>query len=154
VPKNRDEKRALRVIRGHLERFWREDHGRELGDPDFRRLASVLSVRVMVLTDGGSDPVAAQILLSDLSGSPQKERQVWQALEREGQRLAEERPFLRRHTLMRRLEMQATNLRPVARLRPDIKRLRDLTQANMQTPAATLTISAPEGPVAVVREVE
>jgi hypothetical protein len=40
------------------------------------------------------------------------------------------------------------------RLRPDIRRLRDLTLANVQTPAAALTISAPEGPVALVREVE
>ncbi len=40
------------------------------------------------------------------------------------------------------------------RLRPDIRRLRDLTQANVQTPAAALTISAPEGPAALVRDVE
>lgn len=72
IPTNRDEKRALHVIRGHLADFWREDHGRELGDPEFRRLASILSVRAMSLTDGGSDQVATQILLSDLTGSPEQ----------------------------------------------------------------------------------
>jgi len=154
VANNKDEERALRLLREHLAGFWRSSQGRELLDADFRRLTRVLSVHTMHLTEGGPDQRAAEILLTDLTDDEESARRVWQALEREAQRLAEERAFLSRAGLVRRLELQGINLRPVARLRADIRRLRDVTQANNQALAAALTIAAPEGPVAVPRTIE
>lgn len=154
VATNEGEKRALRLLREHLARSWRESHGHELTDLDFRRLTAVLSVRAMHLADGGHDQLAAQLLLGEVAGGPQEGHRVWEALEKESLRLAEHRTFLDREGLVRRLEMQGINLRPLARLRPDIQRLRDRTRLNVQVPVASLTIAAPEKPVAVSREIE
>ena len=127
-------------VREHVARSWSLSRGQELSESDFRRLAKVLSVRTMYLTDGGHHELAAQVLLNDLTEDPEQARDVWQKLEREGQRLAEERSFTDRKGLVRRLELQGINLRPVARLRADIRRLRDLTPSNVQALAAALTI--------------
>lgn len=154
VPKNGDEERALRVVRGHLARIWRSARDEELTEADFRRLTKVLSVRRMFLTDGGQHELGAQVMIGDLTDDPATGRRVWRELQLEGQRLAEERSFLDRKTLIRRLEVQGINLRPVARLRSDISRLRDLTRTNVQSLGAALTIAAPEGPVALRRTVE
>ncbi len=152
VTTNEDEERALRLLREHLARHW--PGAQELTDPDFRRLARLLSVRTMHLTDGGSHQVAALLLLGEVTDNPDEARRVWEALEIEAQRLAEQRSFLHRDGLIRRLEMRQIRLRPVGRLRPDIQRLRDRTQLNMQVPAAALTIAAPEEAVALPREIE
>jgi hypothetical protein len=154
VHRNEGEERAFRLLRENLAQSWRSSQGRELLDSDFRRLTKVLSVRTMRLTDGGPDQLAAQILLTGLTDDVETARRIWQALEREAQRLAEERSFLSRADLVRRLELQGINLRPVARLRADIRRLRDVTQANKRTLASALAIAAPEGPVAVPRTIE
>ena len=154
VPKNGDEKRALRVVRDHLAHSWRSARGEELTEAGFRHLAKVLSVRRMFLTDGGEHERGAQVMLSNLTDDLATARRVWRELQLEGQRLAEERSFIDRKTLIRRLEVQGINLRPAARLRSDISRLRDLTQTNIQALGAALTIAAPEGPVALHRTVE
>jgi len=151
VVTNEDEVRALRVLREHLARYWPGSGG--LTDPDFRYLTRFLSVRTMHLTDGGSDQVAAQLLLGELTDDPGDARRVWEALEIEAQRLAEERSFLDRDGLIRRLEMREIRLRPLARLRPDIQRLRDRTRLNMQVPGVALTIAAPERAVGLSREI-
>jgi hypothetical protein len=108
----------------------------------------------MFLTDGGQHEVGVQVMLSNLTDDLATGRRVWRELKLEGQRLAEERSFIDRKTLIRRLEVQGINLRPAARLRSDISRLRDLTQTNIQALGAALTIAAPEGPVALHRTVE
>jgi DNA replication protein DnaC len=92
-------------------------------------------------------------LLGELTDGPGDARRVWEALEIEAQRLAEERSFLHRDGLVRRLEMREIRLRPLARLRPDIQRLRDRTRLNMQVPGVALTIAAPETAVALSREI-
>jgi hypothetical protein len=152
VTTNEDEERALRVLRKHLARYWPEPQG--LTDAAFRQLAHLLSVRTMHLTDGGSEEVAAQLLLGEVTDDPGQARRAWEALEMEAQRLAEQRSFLHRGGLIRRLEMREIWLRPVARLRPDIQRLRDRTWVNMQIPAAALSIAAPEKAVVLSREIE
>jgi hypothetical protein len=154
VPQNQGEERVLRLLRDHLARSWQSSQGKDLLESDFRRLTKLLSVRTMHLTDGGHHQLAAQVLLNDLTDDAETARRVWHALEREAQRLAEERSFLDRDTLARRLELQGINLRPVARLRADIRRLRDVTQANMRALASALTITAPEEAVAVARKIE
>jgi hypothetical protein len=108
----------------------------------------------MFLTDGGQHELGAQVMLSNLTDDLATARRVWRELKLEGQRLAEERSFIDRKTLIRGLEVQGINLRPVARLRSDISRLRDLTQTNVQALGAALTIAAPEGPVALDRSIE
>lgn len=149
---NKEEERALRVLREHLARYW--PGPLELTDLDFRRLARVLSVRTMHLTDGGNEEVAGQLLLGEVANGPGEARRIWEALQIEAQRLAEQRSFLHRNGLIRRLEMRQIWLRPVARLRPDIQRLRERTQLTMQVQAAALTIAAPEKAVALSREIE
>jgi hypothetical protein len=152
IATNKDEERAQRVLRDHLTRYWPGPE--ELTDLDFRQLGRLLAVRTMHLTDGGNDEVAGQLLLGEVADDPGEARRTWEALEIEAQRLAEQRSFLDRNGLIRRLEMRQIWLRPVARLRPDIQRLRDRTQLNMQVPAAALTMAAPEGAVALSREIE
>jgi hypothetical protein len=153
VPKNRDDERAMQVVQGHLARSWRSARGEELTDAGFRQLAKVLSVRRMFLTDGGEHERGAQVMLGNLTDDLDTARRVWRELQLEGQRLAEERSFIDRKTLIRRLEVQGINLRPAARLRSDISRLRDLTRTNIQALGAALTIAVPEGPVALRRTV-
>ncbi len=79
---------------------------------------------------------------------------LWNALVKQGLRLAEERSYLDRNGLIRLLDAQGIVLRPLARLRTDIGRLEALSAANIQLIGDAVSISTPDGPVRVVRSVE
>lgn len=151
--RNAGERRAFELVREHLDRLWKARHGTQLGEVDLRRLGRVLCVRTMDLVDGGRHLTVVHTVLAGLASRPQDVSRIWQVLEREGQRLAEERSFLDRKGLVRRLELAGIALLPVARLRSDIARLCAVSEANVALLGGTLTIAAPEGPVALTRAV-
>jgi hypothetical protein len=151
--RNDGEKRALTIILEHLRRLWAERHDSAPSEADLRRLGRLLAVRAMSLVDGGADFYAVHNLLSDVAPRPDDAGRIWEQLEREAQRIGEERSFLDRQSLLRRLEAAGVPLRPVARLRPDVARLRQVTDTNVALLTGSLTISAPEGPVALDRDV-
>ena len=151
--RNNAEKRALIIILDHLRRLWAERHGSPPNEADLRRLGRLLAVRAMSLVDGGADLYAVHNLLSDVAPRPDDAGRIWEQLKRQAQRIGEERSFLNRESLLLRLEAAGVPLRPVARLRPDVARLRKVTDTNVALLASSLTISAPEGPVALGRDV-
>lgn len=153
VYRNDGQWRAFELVREHLSRLWKAHYGTPLGEADLRRLGRVLCVRSMDLVDGGRHLTAVHNVLAEIAPRPEDVPRIWQVLEREGQRLAEERTFLDRKGLVRRLELAGITLRPIARLRPDIARLRAVTDANVVLLASAVTIAAPEGPVALTRAV-
>ena len=153
VPRNQDEKKAFALLRGHLERLWKTRHGTDLGEADLRRLGKVLSVKALQLGDGGGDRYAIENLLIRVAPHPDDVPAIWRILGQEAQRLADERTFLDRASLVDRLESEGIVLRPLARLRPDIDRLRQITVANLAVMGRNITITAPEGPVEVSRGV-
>jgi hypothetical protein len=153
VHQNADEERAFNLVRDHLSRLWQTRNGAQLSEADLRYLGRVLCVRAMDLVDGGRHLTGVHNVLAGIASRPEDVRRIWQVLEREGQRLAEERSFLDRRGLLRRLELAGITLLPLARLRPDIARLRTTTEENLALLAGALTIAAPEGPVALSRSV-
>ncbi|MGH3766165.1 MAG: hypothetical protein ACRDTX_13615 [Pseudonocardiaceae bacterium] len=153
VHRNADDRHAFELVRDHLSRSWKARHRTQLGEADLRRLGHVLCVRTMDLVNGGRHLTVVHNVLAAVAPRPEDVPRIWQVLEREAQRLAEERSFLDRKGLVRRLELAGIALLPVARLRPDIAHLRAVTEANVALLADALTIAAPEGPVALTRAV-
>lgn len=146
---------AFKVLKDHLSHWWKARYKRDMTDADFRRLASVLSVRALRIADGGEDRATVEVKLRDLARDDSTAvSKLWNALVMEGQRLAEERSYLDRDGLVKILDAQGIVLRPLARLRPDINRLRSVSVANMKLLGSAVSISAPEGPVGVARSVE
>lgn len=153
VARNAGERRALSVFRVHLDRLWHTQYGQPISEVDLRMCGRILSVRSMHLVDGGQHLATAREVLKGVLPSPDDVGEAWRLLELEGQRLAEERTFLDRDRLVRRLELKGVVLLPVARLRPDIQRLQSRTTNNMALMSPKLTVSVPESPVAVNRTV-
>ncbi len=128
-----------------------------MADADLRGLLKLACIRTLNLVDGGPDLETALIMLTELAGDRGRAADVWKALLIESQRLAEERAYLDRGSLIRRLEAAPHKivLRPVVRLRDDIKRLRDRTAATLKMLGRRrLAISAPEGPLYLDRRVQ
>jgi len=151
---NGDEEKALGLLKDHLGKAWNDRWGRAMTEADFRRLVGVLSVRALRIGDDAEDYLTVQVMLRDLAGEATTSLALWNALKLQGQRLAEERMHLDRDGLVRVLELQDIVLRPVARLRHDIGRLRTLTAANTKSLADTVTLTTPDGQVRLPRSVE
>ncbi|WP_431947229.1 hypothetical protein [Micromonospora marina] len=152
VPRNEDEHRAFDRLKSHLDRLWKARHVEDLGEADLRRLGHVLSVRALNFADGGNDLYAVQNLLDRVASHPDDIPAIWVVLGQEAQRLADERTFLDRATLVDRLESEGIVLRPLSRLRADIVQLRQITEANIALMGTRLAIAAPEGPVELDRK--
>ncbi|XVU23005.1 hypothetical protein ACQPZJ_37925 [Actinoplanes sp. CA-054009] len=151
--RNEAENRALKRLKDHLDRLWRRKHGNDLTETELRRLVRVLSVQALNFAEGGNDFYAVQSLLGRVATRPDDIPRMWLRLGREAQRLAEERTYLDRPALVDRLESDGIYLRPLARMRPDVERLQQVTRANLGAMRARLAIAAPEGPVELSRDV-
>jgi len=151
---SKKQQETLEVLKNHLRRCWVDRWARDMTDAEFRRLTSVLSIHALYIADDGEDYATVWVKLRDLAGEDATALELWKALLLEGQRLAEERLHLDRDGLVRILDAQGIVLRPLARLRPDINRLRALSAANMGLLGDAVSISTPDGPVRLVRSVE
>jgi hypothetical protein len=152
--RNEREERALRIVREHLARSWTCLHQMDLSEADFRRLTKLLCVRTIRLTEGGAERREAILLLQDLAQDTDHGRDVWHALEIEAHDMAERRLFADRLDLVKALDNRyGLILRPVARLRGDVTRLQERTATNKQALVDKATITAPEGPVSIPRQV-
>jgi hypothetical protein len=115
----------------------------------------VLSVRALSIAEDGEDyATTVRVMLRDLAGDVTAAETLWRALTTEGQRLAEERAYLDRDGLVKIVDAQGIVLRPVARLRSDIGRLRTLSTANTGLLGEAVSVASPEGPVRITRSVE
>lgn len=145
VYRSEEQRRAFDRVRGHMDSAWRERFSTEFDEANLRRHGRMLAVRRLHLDAGGQDFEAALSVLAEVISDQDDARRIWGQLEREAQRLAEERSFLDRGGLIRRLENEGIFLRPVARLRADIERLRTRTQANLHLLEEALSLTTPEG---------
>lgn len=148
---NEPERRALQVVRAHLQRLWHARHGADLSEPDLRQLLRPLAVRALELRDGSADARSAIVELRDLVEDPDRAVDLWRDLGYIGQRLAAEKRWVRRVDLVVELEDLGYHLRPVARLRRDVQRLQGVTASNVSSPPSSLSITTPEGPVELAR---
>ncbi|UBU16437.1 NACHT domain-containing protein [Nonomuraea gerenzanensis] len=153
VYRNKGEEKAFKLLEAHLGRVWTGRHGVQMGEQDLRALGRVLGVYAVHLVDGGSHAAAARELIKGIAPDAGDVSRIWDRLELEARRLAEDRTYLDRSGLVRRLEEEGVYLLPVARLRPDIARLRSRSAGNLATIFGALTIHAPEGPVSLPRTV-
>jgi hypothetical protein len=151
---NEEQGKAFDFLKDHLSRCWRARWASAITDTEFRRLTSVLSVRALYIAEDGEDYATVRIMLRDLAGDAATALDLWKALMAEGQRLAEERVHLDRGGLVKILDAQGIVLRPLARLRKDIDRLRSLSAANTALLGDAVSISTPDGPVRLTRSVE
>jgi hypothetical protein len=149
--RNEDERRALKLVRQHLGRAWDTRYGMAMSEADLRTVCRSLGVQVLDLPDGGSHRTAAEQLLRGLLPPESNVSKVWELLVRQGHQLAEGQTFLDRAELVRILKNKGIVLSPVARLRPDIQRLRDRTKTNIDLLGNDRFIVAPEGAVEVDR---
>lgn len=154
VPKNETEQRAFELLRGHLSRSWRTECGMEMTEADLRALCRVLAVYRMDFSDVGQHRQAAVTMLEALASDPLEAAEIWRSLEVEAQRLADVRSYLDRDRLVGQLEAQGIPLNPVSRLRAEIARLGALAAENVRALASALTISTPDGPLALTRALE
>ncbi|MFB4285558.1 hypothetical protein ACBJ59_60600 [Nonomuraea sp. MTCD27] len=153
VYRNKSEEKAFKLIEAHLGRVWAGRHGVQMGEQDLRALGRVLGVYAVHLVDGGNHVAAAQQLIKGIAPTVDDVSRIWDRLELEARRLAEDRTYLDRRGLVQRLEEEGVFLLPVARLRPDIARLRSRSARNLATISGALTIHAPEGPISLPRTV-
>jgi hypothetical protein len=152
---NENQAGALGALKAQLERCWRGLWARDITDADFRRLTRVLSVRALCIAEDGEDyATTVRVLLRDLAGDAGSAETLWKALLTEGQRLAEDRSYLDRGGLLKVLDAQGIALRPVARLRSDIERLRDLSRMNIGLLGEQASIATPDCRVRLTRSVE
>jgi hypothetical protein len=147
------EREALRVLRLHLALLWRKRNGADPDEATLRSLVQPLAVQALDLRTDGADLRALLPGLRELLEEPDQAPALWRELERIGQRLAVERSWRRRADLVHELESLGIHLTAVTRLRPDVQRLQVLTAANLSSPPTRLTITTPDGPVAVSRTV-
>jgi len=145
---------AFDVLKYQLGERWKDRWAREITETEFRRLASVLSIRALRIAEDGEDYATVRVMLRDLAGDVTAAETLWKALATEGQRLAEERAYLDRDGLVKILDTQGIVLRPLARLRGDIDRLRALSTANVALLGEAVSVSTPDGPVRLSRSVE
>jgi hypothetical protein len=150
---NADEHAALRILRGHLERLWAERHEAVGDEGVLRSLLRPLAVRVLDLRPDGADLRALLPDLRALLEDPGQALNLWRELELIGKRLAAERSWIRRADLVPELETRGFHLTPVARLRRDVQRLKEITTGNIDSPPTNLAITTPDGPVEVPRAV-
>ncbi len=150
---NAPERGALKVLRTHLWRSWRNSHGTDLDEATLRELLRPLAIHALDLRSDGSDTRALLPDLRDLLEEPERVSDLWVALGEIGQTLAVERTWFRRSDLVRELETRKFHLTPVARLRRDVQRLREITAGNVASPPTNLAITTPDGPVEIPRTV-
>lgn len=88
-----------------------------------------LAVQALDLGEDGADARTAIVELRNLVEDPDKATDLWHDLGRIAQRLAVEQTWIRRVDLVGELENLGYHLPPIARLRADVKRLQDVTDA-------------------------
>lgn len=153
VASNIGETEALRVLRSLCQQLWLELDGTDLADSDFRQLMRSLAVRSLDLKPSGADFRSLIPDLRDLLESPERLADLWRLLENQALQMSAERQWARRSDLIHHIEAEGIYLTPLARLRPDIRKLQAITAANIASPPSHLAIATPDGPVEVIREV-
>jgi hypothetical protein len=154
VATNKDEREALSALREHLNRLWRDRHGTDLDEAMLRRVVRPLRVRAIHLREGGQDYQAVRIMLADLVQDQNQAGKLWAALETLCQGMADDQLWMDREALVAALEGEGFHLRAPTRLRLDIQRLRRLSMQNIQSLSAEITLTTPDGPIALARSVE
>lgn len=92
----KDEEKAQRSLRGHLDRLWAKRYGTPTDEAVVRSLLRPLAVQALDLRPDGSDLRAVLQDLGVLLDDPGQAPSLWRELELIGQRLAAERSWIRR----------------------------------------------------------
>lgn len=119
---------ALHCLLEHLQREWRSVLGSPPTEADLRAVLRCLVVAVLDLV-GGEAIAAAKADLRSVLLDPTEDEAAWSDLVEAGRALAEGQAWARRSDLVLRLSV---DVGPDRRLAADVRRLTEVTQANLE----------------------
>ena len=154
VANNPGERRALRALLAHLRAaFANRANGTPPSEEQLREIGRLLHVISLDVDPGGPDRVIAEVHLQGVLDDPASTPGAWNDLVTLGQALMEGRRWADRDEVRHAL---ASGGHPVGidpPFRHDAQRLRDVTTAALDANRPEVTIPAPEGAVAIQRDV-
>lgn len=154
VAKNAGERKALKVLLGHLTAsFTNRADGIPPTDDQLRAIGRLLHVVSLDLDPGGSDRVSAETHLAGVLDNPDTASGAWSDLVTLGQGLIEGQRWANRNAVRNALAAGGHPAGVESPFRDDVRRLREVTKDLLDTNASEITIPAPEGAVAINREV-
>ncbi len=154
VANNPGERRALRVLLAHLRAaFVNRADGTPPTEQQLREIARLLHVICLDVDPGGPDRVTAEMHLQGVLDDPASASGAWNDLVTLGQALMEGRRWAARDEVRHALASggHATGIDPP--FKHDAQRLREVTTAALGATRPELSIPAPEGAVAIRRDV-
>ncbi|MFF9800839.1 NACHT domain-containing protein [Streptomyces rochei] len=129
--RNSEEETALRVLRGHVERAWRAQTGREPGTNELANFHGLLRLLVLDLDEGKPGRTDAENLLRPVLAAPEQAANVWESLTVIGQGLNERQQWYHRRHLIWALRHRSYALSATALDRTD-KGIEALLQAQVR----------------------
>jgi len=154
VATNKGEQSALKVLLSHLrDAFARRANGTPPSEEQLREIGRLLHVIVLGLDPGGADRVNAETHLRGVLDDPATAPGAWNDLVTLGQALLEDRRWANYDDVRHALAPGGHPAGIDPPFRHDVQRLRDVTSAALDANARELTIPAPEGALAIKRDV-
>jgi hypothetical protein len=154
VANNPGERRALRVLLGHLRAaFGKRANGTPPSEEQLREIGRLLHVIPLDVDPGGPDRVTAEAHLQGVLDDPASTPGAWNDLVTLGQALIEGRRWADRDDVRHALASGGHPAGVDPPFRHDTQRLRDVTTAALNANRPEVTIPAPEGAVAIRRDV-
>ena len=154
LAKNAPEREALRVLLGLLGAAFAKRAGGMLpGEEQLQAIGRVLHVVTLDLDPDGNDRVNAETCVRGVLDDPNAASGAWNDLVALGQRLIEEQRWADRDTVRHALASAGHPAGIDPPFRNDVQRLREITSAVLDTNAPDVTIPAPEGLIAIRRDV-
>jgi hypothetical protein len=154
VATNSGERRALKVLLTHLRgAFAKRANGTPPTEEQLREIGRFLHVITLDVESGGAERIVAETHLRGVLDDPATAPGAWNDLVTLGQALLEERRWANRADVRQALASGGHPAGIDPPFRHDAQRLRDITRAALDANAREVTIPAPEGAVAIQRDV-
>ena len=154
LAKNAPERKALKALLSHLRAaFASHDDGEAPTEDRLRAIGGLLHVIALDLDPGGSDRVNAESHLRSVLDDPATVSGAWNDLVVFGQDLIEGQRWANRDEVRQALASGGHPAGIDPPFRDDVRRLRELTRVVLDGNRDEVTIPAPEGTVAIQRDV-
>jgi hypothetical protein len=154
LAKNAPERQALEALLGHLRAaLASHDDGQVPAEDRLRAIGGLLHVIALDLDPGGTDRVNAESHLRDILDDPATASGAWNDLVVFGQGLIESQRWANRDEVRHALASGGHPAGIDPPFRHDVQRLREITRAVLDGNRDEVTIRAPEGIVAIQRDV-
>jgi hypothetical protein len=154
LAKNKPQRNALGTLLSHLRTaFAKYENGQAPAEDRIREIGSLLHVIWVDLDPGQGDQLNAESYLRGILDDPATTSGAWNDLVVFGQSLIENQRWAGRAEVRQALASggHSAGIDPPSRL--DVERLREITRAVLEQSADEVTIPAPEGTVAIQREI-